>query len=69
MRLPLFAYPYKVRSEVSGWRGWRLASWSLYVCHPCPCPGVEHYFECECDGRGPHRHTHFGWLDRPLGLP
>jgi hypothetical protein len=68
VKIPLFAWPYRVRSAVEGWRGWRLGVRYLGIAEPCDCPELEHLAEpCECKDREPHNHSGLMALDTPIG--
>lgn len=60
MKIPYFAWPYRVETAVPGWKGWRLTTWyaGQYKCGCLECP-------C-CDGT-------FHWtrwsISRPLFFP
>jgi hypothetical protein len=76
MRLTLFALPYKVKSLVPGWKGWRYNHWGLVWKEPCDCDNEqgcilireygeearEDAEECKCNHRLPHTHTRIGYL-------
>lgn len=84
MRITLFAFPYKVKSRVPGWKGWRLSKWGFVWKEPCDCdneqdcilvreygPGeVEEEDGCNCVERPPHTHTWVGYLGSgPIRYP
>lgn len=84
MRITLFAFPYKVKSMVVGWKGWRYNHWGLVWKEPCICDneqgcrlvveyGMDEVDEeeiCDCSKRPPHTHTSLGYLgSKTIGFP
>lgn len=80
MRITLFAIPYKVKSMVVGWKGWRYNHWGIVWKEPCDCDNeqdcvaIREFGEllepCDCRDRPPHTHTWVGYLgSRTIGFP
>jgi hypothetical protein len=79
--IPFFAFPYKVRSAVPGWRGWRLVWYGFALREPCQfwrwhvsegTPLCDPTSSCRCckvsRERGAHTHTCLTSGSRALGL-
>jgi hypothetical protein len=79
MRITLLAFPYKVKSMVPGWKGWRLSTYGLVIKEPCECDnekgciaaGYEDEADvCKCMEIPSHTHTWVGHLgSRPVFFP
>lgn len=84
MRITLFAFPYKVKSRVPGWKGWRYNHWGFVWKETCDCNNEqdcilireygeearEEAEECKCSHRPPHTHTWLGYLGSgPIRYP
>jgi hypothetical protein len=73
MRIPFFAFVYKVRPSGRvaelGWKGWRLYSKHVSINEPCICECAILDGGCECAGRGSHTHSGLGSDDRGIFMP
>ena len=78
MRVPVISLPYKVRSAVQEWKGWRISQYGFVWKEPCECNSDDgclmDYYEdeefCKCSERPPHTHTWAGRLgSKPIFFP
>jgi len=78
MRQTLLVIPYKVKSMVQGWKGWRVHQFGIVIKEACECDTdngclldvYEDEEPCKCSKRPPHTHTWAGYLGcKPIFYP